>query len=81
MYTALKVLTITIAILIFGGLFFRESDTILRHAFPAGLLAFAFLWVPFILWYRYDLKTHRKDEYLEMLNRQGIKKNSDKERD
>lgn len=77
MNTALKVLTAIVVILIFGGLFTEDMDNFLRHAFPAGMLAFAFLWVPFILFYRYDLKTHKRDEYREMLNRRGIKHHSE----
>lgn len=75
MSTALKIITALVFSLIVGGIFTRDFENILRHAFPAGMLAFAFIWVPFVLFYRYDLKNHNREKYLEKLKKRGIEVN------
>lgn len=77
MSTALKIISFIVFTLIVGGLFTRELDNFMRHAFPAGMLAFAFIWVPFVLFYRYDLKNHNRHKYLEKLKKRGIEVNED----
>ncbi|KAB2814015.1 hypothetical protein [Phaeocystidibacter luteus] len=73
MSIAARIITAIVFITIGVGFFTRDSETFLRHAFPAGMLAFAFLWVPFILFYRYDLKTNQREKYIAKLEKRGIK--------
>lgn len=68
MKAALKLISAFVGILILIGFFTREETSILRHALPAGMLAFAFLWMPFFLFYRYDQKTYQKEKREEAAN-------------
>lgn len=65
MKTALKIISATVATLLLVGIFTKDGEGTLSHAFPAGMLAFAFIWVPFFLFYRYDQKQIAKEEAMK----------------
>lgn len=56
MKTALKIISSLTFLAIFLGIFTRGMEGWIGKLFPAGLALFAFLWVPFFLFYRYDTK-------------------------
>ncbi|TNE26289.1 MAG: hypothetical protein EP346_14045 [Bacteroidetes bacterium] len=69
MKTAVKIVSGLVALLLLVGILPTGEDNFTSHAFPAGMLAFAFLWVPLFLFYRYDSKNAIHREELEKSER------------
>lgn len=77
MSTAVKITTGIVFLLLLGGAFTLHSESILHYAFPVGMLSFAFIWIPLVLFYRYDLKHNQREKYLEKLKSKGIDVSND----